>query len=60
MLGEGPKVIGFIPEFLLTSEHLEGLRSDNPVQAELVERALRNLPKLKAEVAARRAQHSSG
>jgi hypothetical protein len=48
VLGRGHKVVGFMPEAGLP-EDLEKLRSVDPVAAELVARAMRNLPQLKTD-----------
>jgi len=57
VLGEGSKIVGFIPEQRCTGPNLESL---DPLQAELIERALRDLPRLKAEVNWREARHQNG
>jgi hypothetical protein len=58
-LGQGQEVVKFLPEALLTLDFLKSLRSVSAVQAELCERAMRNLPRLKADVRFREARHGA-
>jgi len=59
-LGEGDKIVGFLPESWFTPENLEKVRADKPTDAELIRRAWEDLPRLKAEVDYLVEQHQNG
>jgi hypothetical protein len=60
VLGEGKRVVGFIPELLLTDDNLEKVRTKNPIDAELIRRAWEDLTRIKAEADYRATQHPNG
>jgi hypothetical protein len=59
VIGQDDKVIGFVPESFLDASELEAIESESSVQAELIRRALRDLPRLKADLQ-RINRHSMG